>query len=76
MPRDAPFDEQLRETHDFAQTLMGLAVPVATARAVERGFLVRRIGPTYDQAMTADLRADRITLDCSADDIVQRATAG
>lgn len=71
-----PLDEQLRLTHDFAQTLVGLTVPIATARAVERGFLVLRIGPTYDHALTADMRANRITLDCSADDVVESATAG
>jgi hypothetical protein len=76
MPSDVPFPEQLRRANDFAQTLVGLSVAIATALAEEHGFLVRRVGPNYDQFMTADLRSNRITLDCSVDDIVVTAAAG
>ncbi len=76
MQSDVPFAEQLRVANEFAQTLLRLDVPTATERASERGYLVRRVGLKYDQVLTADLRANRITLDCSDDDIVERAAAG
>lgn len=76
MTNDVPFAEQLRKANDFAQTLVGLGVAQATARAVECGYLVRRVAPGYDDVLTADLRANRVTLDCSADDVVSGAAAG
>lgn len=76
MQSDVPFAEQLRVANEFAQTLLGLDVPTATERASGHGYLVGRVGLKYDQVLTADLRANRITLDCSDDDIVESATAG
>jgi hypothetical protein len=69
------FEARLAEGHEFAPSLLGLDCDDAIERATERGFLVQVIPPTAE-AITADLRANRIRIFLDDDGVVARARAG
>ena len=69
------FEARLAEGHKFAPSLVGIDCDDAIERATERGFQVQVILPT-DEAITADLGANRIRIFVDDNGVVDRARAG
>lgn len=70
------FRQRYEDANLFAATLVGLTVDDAVSLAKDSGYSVLRMDVSTDTALTADLRADRITVTVSASGTIVTSEAG